>query len=566
MSKEPSMRAESDYRLLDEPHDSPQARLFEEANSSSDEQLLADYRQRYGLAEDPFTNDYSFPLFTVGGRRQLLEQLLHLCQFSSSLLLVLGEYGVGKTRTAHGFMDSLTEADTICFVSVRAGQTLEQLLLTVVQSLKLPLETLPTAENLLSVIEDFIASEQPPEEEGLAVVVLDDAHLLDEKTIQVITSLLQSFPQQTRLHFVCFGEYSLLARAERIGGASLLINDFSLQPFSLAETVDYLNFRMEMADYLGPEIFTESMVDPWWREAQGDLRVVHLLAQERLLESVMPKSGAMRRPLPVLHIIAMAMLITLVGVLFLYMDGDDKDKSGAAVPSVAAVNQPIAVPLPASTSATRERDLTRGDTPIEPILPSLPSLGQEPVVQKLTVAPEEVIPLAELPKSANNIGSGQIQLEKPEVAVAPAQVAQVTPAAPPAPGVSEVAQTSPKPAPAFTQNKPHQTESKNTGSSGKSAQEKIILAWPAAHYTIQLLGVSNAKAAQDYMAQQPNKSELLMFKSKRLGKDWFVVIKGHFASTAQARQAIAGLPSAQRDAGPWPRDLKMIQSEIRGIP
>jgi DamX protein len=97
----------------------------------------------------------------------------------------------------------------------------------------------------------------------------------------------------------------------------------------------------------------------------------------------------------------------------------------------------------------------------------------------------------------------------------------------------------------------------------KSAQEQTILAWPSSHYTIQLLGVSTEKAALGYIAAQQNKQNLLMFKSKRQGRDWFVVISGHFATSALARQSIAQLPAAQRDAGPWPRDLKTIQFEIK---
>jgi DamX protein len=54
-----------------------------------------------------------------------------------------------------------------------------------------------------------------------------------------------------------------------------------------------------------------------------------------------------------------------------------------------------------------------------------------------------------------------------------------------------------------------------------------------------------------------------MFKSKRQGNDWFVVITGRFGSSAEARQAIGRLPAAQRDAGPWPRDVKTIQAEIK---
>ena len=96
-----------------------------------------------------------------------------------------------------------------------------------------------------------------------------------------------------------------------------------------------------------------------------------------------------------------------------------------------------------------------------------------------------------------------------------------------------------------------------------SAQERNILTWNTSEYTIQLLGVSSQKAALDFIAAQPNKSDLLMFKSKRQGRDWFVVITGRFASSAQARQGIARLPASQRDAGPWSRDVKTIQSEIK---
>jgi DamX protein len=77
------------------------------------------------------------------------------------------------------------------------------------------------------------------------------------------------------------------------------------------------------------------------------------------------------------------------------------------------------------------------------------------------------------------------------------------------------------------------------------------------------LGVSSEKAARDFVAAQANKKDLLVFKSKRQGKDWFVVITGRYISSAQARQAIARLPDVQRDAGPWPRDVKTIQNEIK---
>ena len=568
MTRESSLRAQPDSRLLDH-GDSQQGYLFDEPDDGyPEDQLLADYRQRYGLSEDPFAHDYSFPLFTGAGRRQLLDQLLHLCQFSNSVLAVLGEYGVGKTRIAHAFMDSLSDQDQICFLTLHSGQSLEQILLAIIQSFAIDAGDVPSTENLLASLEAFIAEEAVSDDEGLAVVVLDNAHLLDDQSISVITALLNNFPQQNRLHLALFGEPQLMHRLERLSPEKLLINDLYLQPFGLLETVDYLNFRMEMADYLGPEIFSESMVEPWWRQTHGQLSVLHELAQERLLESVTPSSPSSKRPLPVAHIVALSMLIAVVGVVFLYMGDEDKKQ---ATTNTALVNSTVTPTVPtqsissvAAANVTEQRTvLSSTDTPVQPLLQSLPQPLQpnqqvQPTAQAVSdtnigddeLPKEEVVPLAQLPTSPPKQNQ---QLPEPKIAQVEPVVANPEPVA--QPKVREV-----KPEPEVI--KPV-VKSTTTAAIGANAQERTILSWQPSEFTVQLLGVSTEKAARDFVAEQPNKNDLLVFRSKRQGRDWFVVITGRYASSAQARQAIARLPSAQRDAGPWPRDLKTIQNEIK---
>ncbi|MGV8835389.1 AAA family ATPase [Cellvibrio sp.] len=578
MTRESPMRAQPDSRLLDH-GDSQQGYLFDEPDDEHPEdQLLADYRQRYGLSEDPFAHDYSFPLFTGAGRRQLLDQLLHLCQFSNSVLAVLGEHGVGKTRIAHAFMDSLSDQDQICFLSLRSGQSLEQILLPIIQSFGVETSGVASTESLLAALEAFIAEEAVSDDDGLAVVVLDNAQLLDDQSISVLTSLLSNFPQQNRLHLALFGEPQLMHRLERLSPENLLINDFHLQPFGLLETVDYLNFRMEMADYLGPEIFTESMVEPWWRQTHGQLNVLHELAQERLLESVTPPSPSSKRPLPVVHIIAISMLIAVVGVAFLYM-GDDKTQAptnsslanSTALPTAALRPETTQPPSVSPAGVDNENaELSSTDTPVQPLLESLPQPLQpnqqvQPATQPIQTAQtsastavlsedmpkEEIVPLAQLPtappKQAQSIPDPMPVAQAKPVELAPQPVSQ--------PEVKVV-----KPEPEVI--KPA-VKSVFTAAIGAGAQERNILSWKPSEYTIQLLGVSSEKAARDFVASQANKKDLLVFKSKRQGKDWFVVITGRYTSSAQARQAIARLPDAQRDAGPWPRDIKTIQNEIK---
>ena len=541
-------RVLADSRAMEPSLGQYQTSLFDEPAGDDQAQLLADYRQRYGLAEDPFSDDYSFPLFTGAGRRQVLDRLLHLCQFSNSLLVVVAEDGVGKTRVAHAFMDSLSEDDNLSFLPLKAGQSQRELLASIVEDLELACAADASEPELIAALDNLMGAD-PLEDERLAVVVIDNAHLLGRDSLQTLVDLLLRHPQQNALHFVLFGEPSLMTQLDNCTQEGLLLNDFYLQPFSLAETVDYLNFRMEMADYLGPEIFTETMVNPWWRQAQGQLRSIHSSAQERLLESVVaPKVPVeLKRNLPVAHILAISGLIALVAILFLYMDDE---------PATAELAQPAPV-APAVTGAP---DLTRTDTPVKPLMQALPGTAatSAPAAIPAPSVEDKQIPLAELP------------VTPAPVTTTPATVAPGVPAAtqpePTAPvaAAPEVREPAPepkaKPQPSIQAPKPQAT---TPSPAGLTSQEQAILGWPASSYTIQLLGVSTEKAARDYIAAQSNRNNLLLFKSRRQGRDWFVVVTGRYASNQLARQAIAGLPASQREAGPWPREVGAIQQEIR---
>src|SRR5690606_19901740 len=132
----------------------------------------------------------------------------------------------------------------------------------------------------------------------------------------------------------------------------VMINDFPLAPFTLHETVDYLNFRMEMADYLGPEIFNESLVEPWWREAQGQLPIIHEYARSCLLESVIPQENANKKSFPMLHIVAAAVLGAIFLMTFFY-SSDDEEPAGDQIFSQPLPINPVK-PAASSFSAASE--------------------------------------------------------------------------------------------------------------------------------------------------------------------------------------------------------------------
>jgi DamX protein len=251
---------------------------------------LADYHQHYGLASDPFSDDPEFPFFGGGQRRLLLEHLLEQTQSSSSLLAVLGPTGVGKTRMAHALVQAFSGEQNVCHVKAQPGYRAEQILGDISRSFGITGAALHSEGQILVGLRSFIQSSD--DSDGLILLVVDDAHHLDEQTLGALLSLLQGQGGARRLHMVFFALPELVDHLDRFGMHDVPVYDLYLEPLSLTEATDYLNFRLEMADYLGPELFNEARVDPWWRQSAGDLTRLHDCAHQWLMGSATPVASA----------------------------------------------------------------------------------------------------------------------------------------------------------------------------------------------------------------------------------------------------------------------------------
>ena len=546
MRTEPSFSADPEQNLVD---DVEHSSGILSAQVGSGSELLSDYRQRYGLSIDPFVDDPHFPFYTGAQRRQLLDQLLHLCQFSHNLLVVAGDYGVGKTRMAQALIDALDDADDICFVEGQITSDIDSLLAEVFAQFELS-----------SLLEFTEFCKKNSEQDGLVVLIVDNAHHLTDEVVVALLNMLQE-NSASRLHLVLFAEPHLLDRLENINAPDLVLTDFLLEKLSLHEAVDYLNFRMEMSDYLGPEVFAENKVESWWRQSQGQLLSLHEYAQEKLLASVttVQTSKPYKSNQLVPHIFVTSVLISVLLLGYLYFGDDTPAKNVvpiAVAPSSMEAAAQVASQSPAVSASTSSPNI---DVPIggdkdvgsaraKEIAASVSSMRDANLdgARVAGVIKQSVVPLVQtnalkdaLQKSAQT-SSRQATKEAKKIAVS-----------------SEPSSVS------------VQSKSKTVGmelakqASGFSDQEKIILGWGASEFTLQLVGLSNEKAAHDFIAEQSNKKDLLLFRSLRQGKDWFVVVTGRFPSSAKARQAIQNLPSIQIQASPWPREVKVVQQEIR---
>lgn len=546
------------------------------ADAGDEPQHLADYRRRYGLSMDPFADDQHFPLYTGGQRRQILDQLLHVCQFSNNLLVVLGGYSVGKTRMAQALIDSLDDADDICFLEGQITSSFDSLMESVLAQFELP---------DIDTFTEFVRRQS--ESDGLAVLIVDNAHHLPDDVLLQLIELIGP-GDETRIHLVFFAESHLLPRLQGLDVQDVAVSDFQLIKFSLAETVDYLNFRMEMADYLGPELFTEANVEIWWRQSRGQLLELHQYAQDKLLASASASSAPPsarkvsygKKGLPVPHIVGAAALGAVLIMGLVYLGGESSPKEPAkltsipvpkiseqlaAAPQSASAPEAVASVAAASVAAVGDSAVPAPaqTVPLEQPTATLPAATA--VASAAAPAPAATAAVQSPAPESQVVKQSVVPLVKTNTIV-PAVASQKASAPAAVKKVDETKVVAVQPEKAIAkkvESLPVEKAKVVADAGGYSEQEKTLLSWGESEFTLQLVGLSTEKAVRDFIAQQPNKKDLLLFKSLRQGKDWFVVVAGRYPSSAKARQAVALLPESQRQAAPWSRDVKTIQREIR---
>lgn len=514
-------------------------------------QLLSDYRQHFGLSTDPFVDDPHFPFYPGAQRRQILEQLLHLCQFSHNLLVVTGEYGVGKTRMAQALIDGLDDADDICFIEGQITSDINSIFTEILTQFEL---------NAADEFSEFCKKKS--EQEGLVTLIVDNAHHLSSEVISELINLLQE-NTESRLHLVLFSEPHLLGRLESVDAPDIVLTDFFLEKFSLAEAVDYLNFRMEMADYLGPEVFVDAKIESWWRQSQGQLLLLHEYAQEKLLATVSaPRTNkSAKSNLLVPHIVATSALVSVLFVGYLYFGrgSDEKpDVTSQLTKPIPVADQSSSVFQQSSepvSHATQTNALSIASVAVVNDLDQARSSSSEASIsvssvagaidEKTQIVKQSVVPLLK----TNEFHSQAAQKQSKSV------------------GSESLKEVRSKSASSAMSKIAIKAKSESLAASKLpttfSANEQTILSWDESEFTLQIVGLSSEKSALEFIASQSNKKDLLLFRSLRQGKDWFVVVSGHYASSAKARQAAQLLPESQLKSSPWPRDLKTIHREIK---
>jgi len=195
--------------------------------------------------------------------------------------VITGDEGVGKSSLVRLFMDSLT-AKRITSVYLHLTQLNSGALL------KLLVHALgeKPAHSKDKVLMQIVAKMSSADRQLICIV--DEAHLLHQEALIDLRLLLSGAGDTDQFKLLLVGHSRLkkdLRSSSHAALAQRAPTRFHLLPFSVAQTVDYINFHLARV-HANPKLFDEDVKHEIYEHTRGTPRLINNLATTCLIAAV----------------------------------------------------------------------------------------------------------------------------------------------------------------------------------------------------------------------------------------------------------------------------------------
>src|SRR5512136_794825 len=242
------------------------------------------YKEFYGLKEKPFskTPDPRF-LYLSAGHREALARLQYVLE-ERELALLTGDIGCGKTTISRALMDSVGDAYHFCFI-INPRLTAIELLRVIARDLAVAAPPAGKDELLREITGALYRFHN---EKCCPVIVIDEAQMIAGREIFDEIRLLTNFQLDDRnlLSVIIMGQPELrrtLANPVYEPLKQRITMNYHLSPLNLEETLEYLDFRIEVAGG-SAGLFTPDAVQRIYEFSGGVPRKINVIATNALLE------------------------------------------------------------------------------------------------------------------------------------------------------------------------------------------------------------------------------------------------------------------------------------------
>ena len=246
------------------------------------------YYKILGLQREPFSTNPDPSFFYLSPQhRSTLANLIIEFRLKRGLSIVLGDVGTGKTTLGRKLIQMLRERQGFVFhMILDPTYPSEELFFNALMrtlGIEIP-SSAPTLVDYREALEQFLFR-KGIEEHQTVVLIIDEAHKLNEMSLEALRILLNYETNESKLlQLVLLGQMELLPILRGLPNLSDRVSfKCVLEPLNLEETNHMIQFRLQEAGYRSfVPLFSEEAIEEIWRYSQGYPRQISMLCHQSL--------------------------------------------------------------------------------------------------------------------------------------------------------------------------------------------------------------------------------------------------------------------------------------------
>ena len=243
------------------------------------------YLQHFGLSEPPFTltPDTEF-FFNHGAHREALNVLLVALQGGEGFIKVTGEVGTGKTLICRQLLKMLDDSYVTAYIP-NPFLNPTALRMALAEELGIEFARNIGQHRLLKLITERLLELHADGKQ--IVLLLDETQAMPDESLEALRLLTNLETEKRKLlQVVLFGQPELDIRLGQRKLRQLkqrIVFSYRLQPLSRQALREYVQHRLHIAGYKGPEIFTGGIIKQLHKASRGIPRLANLLCHKSLM-------------------------------------------------------------------------------------------------------------------------------------------------------------------------------------------------------------------------------------------------------------------------------------------
>ena len=245
------------------------------------------YLQHFNLKEPPFTltPDTDF-FFNHGSHQEALNVLLVALQGGEGFIKVTGEVGTGKTLLCRKLLNLVDDSIVTAYIP-NPFLNPTALRMALAEELDIRFARNIGQHRLLQLITEKLL--QLSSDGRQVVLLLDEAQAMPDDSLEALRLLTNLETEKRKLlQVILFGQPELDTRLSQRKFRQLkqrIVFSYCLRPLDRRALGEYVQYRLHVAGYRGPELFSPRLIKQLYRSSRGIPRLVNLVCHKAMMSA-----------------------------------------------------------------------------------------------------------------------------------------------------------------------------------------------------------------------------------------------------------------------------------------